>query len=196
MKTNRYPITSDGLSVKIIMDVVEDLSKKMALDNKKSLQLRLLSEEIFGMANSILDIKKGEFYIEQDCNEYQLTIEASADINEKSREVLMSASTDGENKSYKGVTGKIFQVLDYITTKDDSIGVAPIYITSGYSAYAAGMSSCPVWSLSSSMESDRKAEKSDNWDGLERSILVKLADDVQISVRNSKAKITVIKKFK
>ncbi len=95
MKTSEYPITDDALSIKIIMDIIEDLSVKKNLNEKQCLQLRLLSEELFGMTTSILEVRDGKFYVEENNSEFKLTIVAQAYINKKSKQNLMSVSTDG-----------------------------------------------------------------------------------------------------
>ncbi len=194
MKTNEYPISNDALSVKIITDVVEDLSTKEKLSEKQCLQLRLLSEELFGMTNSILDVRDGKFYIEQNKKEFKLTMVAQAYINEKSKQDLMSVSTDGKNTYYKGVTGKILQAVDSIIYSGNDVTTMPHHVVIGYDM--ALQTRYQTWSLATYMQAEDQSQKADDWDGLERSILIKLADDVLVGVSGGKVKISVVKTFK
>ncbi len=190
VKSLVYPIDKKMDSSSIIVSVVEAFCKNAEADSKETTHLLLLTEEVLGLVNAIVYVEDGQFYIEKEENEYRIHIEAKADMNDETKEKLIESSSDGKNQSYRGVSGKIFKVIDSVFTKE-------AYEAMAVSAIDRQMYGTPnplmsnTWSLANYYESTKK--DTEEWDGYERSILLKLADDVLVSARGDKLHITVVK---
>ncbi|MFI3173101.1 MAG: hypothetical protein R3Y58_12150 [Eubacteriales bacterium] len=183
-----YPIDKKMDSAAIIVSVVEAFCKKVGTAKKDALRLHLLTEEVLGLLNAIVYVEDGKFFIEKEGNEYRIQVSAVADIDSEKKQALVESSSDGKNGSYQGVSGKIFSVVDSLFTKE------------GYGAMALAAidrqmygNTLPVWSLAQYYEETK--ENKEEWDGLERSILLKIADDVLVSTRGESVQITVVKSF-
>lgn len=185
-----YPIDKKMDSSSIIVSVVEAFCKKVEAVSKDTTHLLLLTEEVLGLVNAIVYVEDGQFYIEKEENEYRIHVSAVADMSSEVKEKLIDASSDGKNQSYRGVSGKIFKVIDTVFTNEalEAVAVNAIDRQMYGSAYPVTSN---TWSLASYYESTKKDEE--EWDGYERSILLKLADDVLVSARGDKLHITVVK---
>ncbi len=190
VKSLEYPIDKRMDSSSIIVSVVEAFCKEVKADSKETTHLLLLTEEAMGLINAIVYVEDGQFYIEREDNEYRIHLSAVADMDDDAKEKLIDASSDGKNQSYIGVSGKILKVIDSVFTKEAYEAVAVSAIDRQMYGSAYPMTS-NTWSLASYYESTKKDEE--EWDGYERSILLKLADDVLVSARGDKLHITVVK---
>lgn len=186
-----------------ILTEAEKFASYHNLSTKDSLHLRLLSEELIGMTNSILDVSDGTFWIEENNGTYELKIIAHAEIGDKAKELLLSSSSDGKNQYSKGITGRICQVLDWL----GSAQIDPVMMSStnypmgmlpampANSLFSGASGEVHEWSLNEYRKAAKKDAETGNWDELEKSILIKLADDVLVGVRSGKVAMTIIKKF-
>ncbi len=86
----------------------------------------------------------------------------------------------------------MLQVVDAIISANNSATAMPNYFIGYPTSY---MTSYQPWSLSTYMQTKNQPQNNEEWDGLERSTLIKLADDVLVGVSNDKVKITVVKSF-
>lgn len=189
-KSLMYPIDKKMDSSSIIVSVVEAFCKKMESVSHDTTHLLLLTEEVIGLVNAIVYVEDGQFYIEKEEDEYRIHVSATADMNSEIKEQLIEASSDGKNQSYRGVSGKIFKIIDSVFTSESYEAMAASAIDRQMYGSAYPVTS-NVWSLSNYYESTKK--DTEEWDGYERSILLKLADDVLVSARGDKLHITVIK---
>lgn len=164
------------------------------LSEKRCLHLRLLAEELLGMAAGVLDLREGAFWIDEEEGKFQLHLDARAEIGEQARSKLVNASTTGKNELYQGVTGKIRQAVEWLAESYPAAGVPPYDICSGmmltpYDSFRQ------EWSLECYRQNLRASEKAQAWDELEKSVLGKLADDVRVGVNAGRVAITISKKF-
>lgn len=162
------------------------------LTEKQCLHLRLLAEELLGMADSLLEIREGTFGVQKEGPLYRLTLSAQAlQVGSEARNRLLGASTTGENVLHKGVSGKIFQALEWISGGPDALPAAPMGVRQGMLPTAQSLE----WSLNCYRQGLAREEKAAAWDELEKSVLGKLADDVRVGVRMERVEITIDKTF-
>lgn len=161
------------------------------LSEKNALHLRLLAEELLGMATGLLELRGGSFRIEAEKKEFRLRLTARADVGEQAKERLLGASSTGENALTRGVTGKILQALDFLLVAPPAGAVIPMGMHGGMVPSAASME----WSLECYRKSVAQEDKAMAWDELEKSVLGKLADDIRVGVRSDRVEITILKTF-
>lgn len=198
MKSDICKLDGDKADLSAIFVQVEKTAAYEELDKKSALQLRLLAEELVGMLPELLDCVSGEFWIECEDKKFELHASLRAasndlDFNEK----VMALSTSGKNIAAKGIMGKIAAtVMDML-----HIYTSPeVQENIGY--YSMGMgdvsTTSPIWSLNNyrdSAESFAGEGKTEAWDELEKSIVAKIADDVEVGIRGEKVDIIITKKF-
>lgn len=108
------PINDSERDVARALKEVEDFSNYLSLDDKITLHMRLLSEELLGMIGNVLDVEDGKFYIEsEDGTTFKIHLAVEAIVGDSAEKVLVKVSSNKENIAYKGVTGLLRQVMDF-----------------------------------------------------------------------------------
>ena len=185
---------------------ITDLAAKSAayngLDKGQELKLTLLCEELVEMLPNLLIYGNGEFWIENNGNEYRLhtVVEADQLISATDREDILSVSTSGRNAAAVGIMNKIRIAAEVmIAAYAESEGTSDmVYPDSHYSFYEQGRFVDPIgysseWSLEKYRSEVQKG--SDAWDELEKSIIANMADDVTVGIIGGKVEIVVKKTF-
>lgn len=186
-------------SFEVALTEAEHFANLCVLSEKNTLHLRLLAEELLGMATGVLELSSGFFFIEAEAWKFQLRLAARANVGEEAKSRLLSASSTGENALYMGISGKIRQAIDLLLVGPPSGSGLLMEIPIGvYGRVYDGMIASPAtteWSLERYRQSVAREEKAKAWDELEKSILGKLADDVRIGLRLDQVEITIAKTF-
>ena len=203
--SRRLQVGNDNSKVSAAMNEAESFLKELNLDEKTTLRIRLLTEEVLEMVKTMLGEFQGEFWVECTGKEFKIHLDGTAEIDlEKERE-LLSASKDGVNVSTQGFGAKISQFIrhhgEYLDELLDAMGES----TTSDFMYVGAMDGCisqtsMAWSmmqykqyLESGQEEGERIEE--DLDELEKSILANLADDIKVGVKDDDITITVIKKI-
>jgi len=172
-------------------DALEQIDILPALEPKQRNCLRLLTEEMFGMMETVLEHREATFEIEADKDGlFQLHLITRAAVSEKARSEFLSMSTDGKNLAHKGIKGKMVAMLEAFAdgNVDNSAYYAmPMVLEPGDYSH--------LWQMSTYLAQESADDKAKDWDGMERSIIVNFADDVLIGVRDNKLEMVVKKNF-
>lgn len=173
-------------------DLALDQATRMAfvqkLSHKSALHLRLLSEEMMCMMRAIAGDVDGEFWIENKGSCYELHLRCYTFMDERKRQMLLSASSSGKNEAERGFMGKLRAFFE--PTED-----LPPFC----SFNADGTYSEMVWSMRSYQQVlrqyvDQNREGAEEaWDELEKSMVSHLADDVRVSIRGNEVEMTVLR---
>ena len=144
------------------------------------------------MLPSIVENYSGEFWIVNNGKSYELCVKfLVSDMKIETRKRLIGVSKNNKNSSVVGITGRIRQVFDYMTIGSDDPMISP----AGKYGFATNIDFSQIWSLKQYENSIKNDEgEKDKWDELEKSILVKIADDVIVGVKGKNVDI-IIKKF-
>ena len=206
MKSNICKLNEDLTCLEAVLTEVEKVTTYNGLENKKALRLRLLAEELCGMLPGLIENFSGEFWAENDGDDYELHVELKADdMNIDLRDELISVSKSGKNAAAKGVMGKIRAVAEtmLLAAADPTLSVpcGEFYDYHGYNmgfgyidpAIAVETGYIYSWSLFNYKTAVEKKE--DEYSELERSIVAKLADDIIVGVRGKNVEIVVKKSF-
>ncbi|MBE7019219.1 MAG: hypothetical protein E7413_05030 [Ruminococcaceae bacterium] len=204
MKSNICKLNEDLTCLEAVLAEVEKVTKYNALEGKKALRLRLLTEELCGMLPGLTQNFDGEFWTENDGNHYELHVKLQAeDMNLALREELLAVSKSKKNAAAKGVMGKIRAVAEtmLLAASDPALQALPVGDLYDYHGYNMGFGYIDPtiayetdfaysWSLFAYKKAvEEKAE--DAFAELERSIVAKLADDIIVGVRGKNVEIIV-----
>lgn len=203
MKSDVIRVTSSGEGIAQALQQAEAVAAYKSLSQKDGLHLRLLAEEMMGMMRALTGDQEADFWIEDEDDTFRLHLKAKIEMNTDLREKLLSASTSGKNAAAKGVSGKIRDLFSRMLEGSGDV-----------SAYAAGfaaphMEAMPVssaafvaknapltWSFNQYKASAAAdPNEKETWDELEKSVLAKVADEIEIAIAGGYAEMIVYKKF-
>lgn len=191
------------------MDTAEAFVKELRLDDKTTLRMRLLAEEVLEMLRGMLDEFSGLFWLEADERECRICIDGTADVDVAAEKSLLQVSKDGKNFAVKGFTAKLTQFVrhhkEYIQRLNALMNLSGGIYPEDYLCIGATQPSLDAADVAWSMSDYKKillddmnaasAQAAEARDELEKSILANLADDVKVGVKEDRILITVIKEL-
>ena len=209
MKSNICKLNEDLACLGTVLAEVEKVTEYNGLEDKKALRLRLVAEELCGMLPGLTQNFSGEFWAENDGDDYELHVELKADdMNIDLRDELISVSKSGKNAAAKGIMGKIRAVAETMLLAafdpDQTLPTDEFYDYNGFNMGFGYVDSTIVyetgyvysWSLFNYKTAvEEKKSNADAYAELERSIVAKLADDIIVGVRGKNVEIVVKKSF-
>ena len=208
MKSNICKLNKDLTCLEAVLAEVEKVTTYNALGDKKALRLRLLAEELCGMLPGLVENFSGEFWAENEGDNYELHVELKADdMSIDLRDELISVSKSGKNAAAKGFMGKIRAVAETMLLAAFDSDLAPIPVDGefydyhgynmgfGYIDPTIAIETGYIYSWSLFNYKTAVEEKKDEYAELERSIVAKLADDIIVGVRGKNVEIVVKKSF-
>jgi hypothetical protein len=195
MRSDVWKFDKSNPQAERIVEKVEKVGLFCELSPKNARNLRLLAEEMISLVNRILPHFEGELFVENEDRSFQIQMKLRTLITPEERDVLLD-TVGGKNSAFgKGIFGKIAAVLaegaimanDPEVSRD--ISMTGMRYSQGFMADA--------WLMSTYVPVRAEAENAREIrnDGLEKSIIVNLADDCKIGVRASNVEITVTKCF-
>lgn len=204
MKTNVCKLDGDKKGFTDVLKEVEKSADYNNLSERQKLHLTLLAEEMIGMLPELLKKYEGEFWIENDGEDYELHVTViSAGYHKEERENVMSLSKSGKNVATAGFMGKIRAIADAmmlsLTAESDTSANSLMnsYMMDVGVDYSLNVNNSSNWTLNHyrNLLMQKNEETKEQWDELEKSIVAKLADDVIVGVNGRKVDIVVKKKF-
>ncbi|HEX3027266.1 MAG TPA: hypothetical protein VHR42_08610 [Clostridia bacterium] len=176
------------LNMEDVFAKIESAAEKNALLPRESNILRLLGEEMLSMTLNLADNADCSFEIWNNEKRFELRLRAMAKISPESKRDFVSLSSKKENILAKGLIGKIGSAMeDYLYNVGS--GNYLMFCPDPLNGYAQ------IWTLNDYMLNTSPEEQKEDWDGLERSILMNTADDIIIGVNNGQVEMTVKKAF-
>ena len=191
MKSDVISVSSMKDQTDAVMEQAEKVAVYQGLSTKNALHLRLLAEEMMSMMRAITGDVRGQFWIENEKDQFQLRLNVRTQVDFRQREKLLSASSSGKNEATRGFMGKIRSFFE------PSPGV-PMFSSSVVGG-APQMFELYTWSMEDyrdQLRQHRELDQRDSqeaWDELERSVVAKLADDVKVSIRGRNVEMIIIK---
>ena len=146
------------------------------LDQKNTTRLNLLTHEMLSLARSITGELQADFWIEKVEEQFNLHMTTEIVMDAEKREMLINATTSRKNEAAKGMLG-------WLRDKVERMLVAQVDHSEEEVPY----------DLMSDVANSVFEEP--EWDGYERSVLLKLADNVKIGIRGKEVDILVTKRF-
>ena len=200
MKTEVCKLKGKGNDFSLVEKIAEKTAIYNELTKKQGLQLRLLSEELVGMLPELLNRYSGEFWIENEGNNFEIhATVTSAVYNSEERNKVMSISSSGKNVATVGFMGKVRGIVDAMLlsmAETDPISMAAVVDTCYVESLNETLFS--TWSLERyrmELQQAEETERKEYWDELEKSIVANLADDVIVGINGRVVDIVIKKKF-
>ena len=198
MKSNEIALSNNLSCAVNALQEVERASEKAGFNREQANIMRLLTEEMIAMTTDILQDCKGSLWMEWQGTACELHLTAVAPIEEEAKAAFIEASKAKANAPVKGLKNKISALLAGLL----SSGEYPELYASMSAGFIGGMpvgmpSMCiaQTWSLATYTKSHKKEEKDAELEGVEKSILTGLADDVVVSVQRNWVELIVKKAF-
>lgn len=172
MKSDVFRIDGSEQSIEAAQHQAELTAQYRGLNEKNTLQLRIMTEEIMGLARSITGEKEASFWLESEGKRFSLHLQTKTEMDASKRYQLMYTSTTHKNEAAKGFIGFLRDKIEN-ALQQESDGV---YYDSNNQAL-------------------NEAPEGEEWDRYERSILRRLADEIKIGVKGGLVTIEVVKTF-
>ena len=172
MKTDIITIDNKGNGMEAAQAQVTMAAQARGLNEKETLQLNILTEELMGLARSVTGELTASFWIESEEKRFSLHLGTRTQMDARKRYQLLSSATTGRNEAAKGFIGYLRDKLENaILSGDDGI----------------------YYDSSNRMLDE--APEDNEWDRYERSILRRFADEIKIGVKGGLVEIEVVKTF-
>lgn len=177
MKTDVITINNLGKGCDEAFAQVEKVAAYNNLSHKDQIQLQLLTEEMMSLAKSITGEMTANFWIENDKNHYELHMKTHTLMNAEKRGLLILSSSNRKNEAANTFLGKIRDMIEEQILPD-----ADYHREFEFSS-----------NMLSDLPSDGMVEN--EWDGYERSVLLKTSDEVKVSIKGGNVEIIVVKNY-
>lgn len=157
--------------------------------------LRLLAEEQMAVTADLLKKFSGQFWLENEGNAFELHFLATSSIGLDQLDSFVDLSTSKSNTYPRGLKGRISAVIDSFLMSYDETATA----RAGMSGMLSGVSTSAdsiIWSMSQyQLQATPEEKKEQELEGIEKSIIERYADDIEVTVRTNRVELVVKKKF-
>lgn len=202
---NKEQITVDSTNERLAeaIKLTASAGEAAGLDKAQNLRLRLLVEELIGLLRGIAGDLRADYIIEEENKKFTLHLKGEVNLDKKMHDQLIESSSEGKNAAAKGFTGKLREMIGTMLLPG-SLGKT---FMTGFSMGLMNMSS-PVpavdsvagtnaymWSMEQYVNAVRESDSKEEWDALERSILVNAADEVKVAIVGNNVEIIIDKQF-
>ncbi len=196
MKTDVIKVTDALEGQEAAAQAAEKFTAYNNITGKSAMHIRLLTEEMLSMIHGILDDFSGDFWLESEQTKKgllcRICLSADKQINREQEKKILSVSSSGRNQNAKGIMGRIREMLR--TSLQTESSTDEEYLRSMTDAWTnPGSTGDAYWSLQSYCRSLSPKAKTEEWDELEKSIIVKLADEVKVWLKSSVTEVVIEK---
>lgn len=176
METGVILIDNTGNGFENAVAETRKAAEYQQLSGKNVLQLELITEEMLSLVRSVTGEMKASFWIEAEDGQFDLHLNTKTVMDKEKRYQLISSASSRKNEAAKTFLGYLRNVLEeaMAAEADHSASDIPMDILHD-------IPGDPV--------------EDAGWDGYERSVLAKVADQVKVAIRGGVVDMTVSKKF-
>ena len=176
MRSDTILIDNQGNGFENVQKEVLKVAVYNELNPKETMQLQLCAEEMLSLAHSVTGEMEASFYVECTDKAFSLHMTTETIMELEKRQLLLYAASSRKNDAAKGFLGKLRDILEQAMMSDTDV--------TGYDIPMTAMADLPSGPV-----------RDPEWDGYERSILRKVADNIRIGIRGGLVDVTVEKKF-
>ncbi|MBQ7656930.1 MAG: hypothetical protein IJI53_09785 [Clostridia bacterium] len=176
MKSDVIVIDNAGKGFENAVTETRKAAAYHGLSGKDALHLELMAEETLSLVRSVTGEMQASFWIEAEGPRYDLHLTTKTVMDKEKRALLISAASSRKNEAAKTFLGSLRDAFEKAMAADtDHWGNdLPIEVLNDLPNH-------PI--------------QDQDWDGYERSVLRKVADNVKISIRGGVVDMTVSKDF-
>ena len=176
MKSDIIMIDNQGKGFSDAVKETQRVARYAGLDRKNTLHLQLLTEEMLSLCRSVTGEMKASFWLESDRGTYTLHMNTNTVLDSIERQELIDSTTNRRNEATKSFLGMVRDAFERAMASDKT-----------YQSYE--------FSREEAEDMVGRDMEVPEWDGYERSVLAKLADDVKVSIKGQEVDMTVSKSF-
>ena len=196
MRSNTCKIEKGFKDLGLILKECEKVAVYNELTNKQALQLRLLCEDIDGMLPKIIDEFEGVFWIDFVDGECKVNVSIQfAKFSSTKKKELIKLAKNKKNASVNGFFSKIGAAIEEFFLDEENAKAMGLLVDCRNDLAMDGhLDYSYYWTLGQ-YKSTSTNKKTEEWDELEKSVILSIADDVIVGVKGTQADITIIKNF-
>ena len=175
MKSNVIKVNTLG---KGFAEAKQEAQKAAVYENLKpaqALRLQLITEEMLSLISSVTHETEFAFWVETEMPVFHLYISADTIMDAEKRAELLSTSSSGKNAAAKTFLGHLRDLFEQAMTAEPN--------------HSLDIPDDLLNDLPNHPIADQE------WDGMERSVLRSLVDDVQINIVGRSVEMKVVKRF-
>lgn len=174
MRSDTVHIDNSGKGFESAVEQTRKVAAYEGISAAETVQLQVLTEEMLSLARSVTGEMEASFWIEMEDGVAVMHMATQAALDRQKRAELIASSTSRKNEAAKTFLGKIRDMFEEAMAADPETVSLPTDI----------LADLPFGAL-----------EEPEWDGYERSILKRMADEVKIGVQRGTVEITVSKRF-
>lgn len=175
MKSDVIVVNKDGTGFTAAIEGAKKASKYEGLSNKSALHVQLITEEMLSLASIVTGSESTSFCIETDGKKFTFHLSTKTVMDQEKKSALLSAATSRKNEAAKSFLGKLRDAFENAMLTDPD--------------HSEDIPEDVMGDLANHEISDTE------WDGYERSVLHRLADEIKIAIRGGVVDMTVAKKM-
>ena len=137
MKTDVIKVSGQKKMMEAAIGQADKVAAYKGLPEKEAMHLRLLTEEMMGLMQSVTGTSDGEFWIEDEDGEYRLHLQGRTTLSAEKKEQLLSVSASGKNESAKGLMGRLREFFDW--GDDGDVGASSLFLPEIYEQTSSPM---------------------------------------------------------
>lgn len=202
MITNKVYVNNKGVGRTEALKETEKMCDYLSLSRKSRLHIRLLTEELLGMAAQIGGNFDAEIWAESEDKTCRICLEAEIEkMSIQKREELLRSSTSGKNAAYSGIMDRVREQMEIYAlmmeeNAEDSTGVDyGVDTLTGFDD-TFSQKTPKEWRLSEykgDLARRKDSERIAAWDELEKSIVANIADDISVGIKGNTVVLTITK---
>ena len=176
MKSDVIMIDKSGAGFENAVAETRKVAEYQGLSGKDVLHLELMTEEMLSLVRSVTGEMQASFWIETEAKQYDLHLTTKTVMDKEKRSLLISSSSSRKNEAAKSFLGYLRDAFEgaMAAEADHSYNDIPMDILNDLPNH-------PI--------------DDPDWDGYERSVLRKVADNIKIAIRGGVVDMTVTKAF-
>ncbi|MBR5111571.1 MAG: hypothetical protein IK099_15440 [Clostridia bacterium] len=176
MKSDVIMIDNCGNGFGNVVNETRKVAAYQQLTGKDVLHLELITEEMLSLVRSITGEMQAAFWIETEDARYDLHLTTKTVMDKEKRYLLISSASSRKNEAAKTFLGYLRNAFEEAMAADVS------HADHGFPEDV--LNDLPRYPVDDT-----------EWDGYERSVLRKVADNVKIAIRGGVVDMTVSKRF-
>ena len=178
MISDIYKSTIPAHTTEYILSEVERLGVFCHLDDAGARKLRLLTEELLSLTVRLFDGNlEYEFFIENKVRRFRLNLNAKVIVNQEQKEKMLLLVGENEGSKAKGILSKISKVFQNMVYGDVSL----------YDPTEGVF----IFSLTDYRNQNAQETVEEQWDGIEQSIILALANNVRMSIDDNSVEVVI-----
>ena len=176
MKSDVIMIDNQGYGFHEAVEQIRKVAEFKRMDKQNSLYLQLCAEEMLSLVRSVTGEMKASFWVECTDEQFDLHMTTKTVLDKDKRAQLIASSTTKTNEAARSFLGRLRNALEQALASETD-----------YQYY----------DLPDEIAADisGRAIEDPEWDGYERSVLRKIADDIKIGIRGGTVEMTVSKRI-